>query len=124
MRAKDVSLLRDKISGMIYSLNEIQLLGLERYLNDALQEKTVMGKDENTITYFHLKTYERFEITGKGTVFTVHRDDNDVEGIRNGDMVMPHDGGMYEVRGIEAFKNNFGETGKNLGLLVKKIETG
>jgi hypothetical protein len=42
------------------------------------------------MTTFDLKKYERFQITGNGTVFTVHRDENVVDGIAIGDRVHTH----------------------------------
>jgi len=70
---------------------------------------------------FNLKIYGRFEITGRGTVFTVHRDENDVEGIVVGSHVVTEkDGKKYVVRGIEMFRNMAG-IGKNIGLLVKEL---
>lgn len=71
---------------------------------------------------YKLKNYEIFNITGRGLVFTVHRDENDVEGIEVNDLVIGKDNKKYRVRGIEGFRNNFGELGKNLGLLVKENE--
>lgn len=67
-----------------------------------------------------LKKYERFEIIGRGSVLTVHRDENDVEGIKNGSIVVTeNDEKEYIVTGIEMFRNTFG-IGKNIGLLVKE----
>lgn len=71
---------------------------------------------------FELKTFQEFNITGKGTVFAVHRDENDIEGIDKGDIVITPDDKRYEIRGIECFKDNFGNAGKNVGLLVREIE--
>ena len=69
---------------------------------------------------YKLKVYSTFHITGKGKVFTAHRDENEVEGITKGDHVVAR-GIEYEVTGIEQFRNLTG-TGKNIGLLVKEIE--
>jgi len=77
-----------------------------------------MEEKPNTYT---IKKYERFQITGRGTVFTIHRDENDVEGIHNGSFVVTEDDGkLYVVTGIEMFRNMLG-IGKNIGLLVKEI---
>jgi len=70
---------------------------------------------------FKLEKFETFQITGRGTVFTVHRDENDVEGITTQDMVVIPSGKRYLVTGIEMFRNMVG-IGKNIGLLVKEIE--
>ena len=70
---------------------------------------------------FKLKRYERFQITGRGTVFSVHRDENDVEGIEVGSHVITEDDGkVYAVRGIEFFRTMVG-IGKNIGILVKEL---
>ena len=72
---------------------------------------------------YKLKNYERFQITGKGTVFSAHRDENDVEGIKKGSIVITEDdGNEYEVTAIEKFTTSFGES-KVIGLLVKRIFT-
>jgi len=71
---------------------------------------------------FTLKKFETFQITGRGTVFTVHRDENDVEGIARQDVVITPDKKRYVVTGIEMFRNTFG-IGKNIGLLVREIKT-
>ena len=77
------------------------------------------------MTTFDLKKYERFQITGKGTVLTAHRDENVVDGIAIGDRVHTLDEGKtYEVRGLEYFKNNFGNIGKNIGILVMEVKEG
>ena len=71
---------------------------------------------------FELRKHDTFQITGKGTVFTVHRGENDVEGIDVDDVVKsPKDGKYYRIRGIEYFKDNFGRNGKNIGLLVIEV---
>ena len=69
---------------------------------------------------YKLKKYETFQITGRGTVFAVHRDENDVEGIKVGSTVETDDGKIYDVIGIEMFTNTF-SIGKNIGLLVKLL---
>jgi translation elongation factor EF-Tu-like GTPase len=70
---------------------------------------------------YKLNIYSSFEITGKGTIFTVHRDENNIEGIKKGSTVETNDGKQYNVIGIETFKNNFGNDGKSVGLLVTEI---
>ena len=69
---------------------------------------------------FKLNRYETFNITGRGTVFAVHREENDIEGIEIGDIVVGVDNKEYKVRVIEVTRNNFGNLGKNVGLLVKE----
>jgi len=71
---------------------------------------------------YELKKYGRHEITGRGTVFSVHRDDNDVEGIETGSIVTTTDDRkLYKVTTIEMFRNMVG-VGKNIGILVKEYE--
>ena len=72
---------------------------------------------------YNLRIYGKHKITGKGTVFTVHRDENQVKDIDKGDFVITNDDRkLYEITGIECFKNNFGEIGKNIGVLVKEVQ--
>jgi translation elongation factor EF-Tu-like GTPase len=70
---------------------------------------------------FQIGIHGTFQITGKGTVITVHRDENDVEGIEKGSILQTTDDGKYyRVVTIEMFKNMRGD-GKNIGLLVTEI---
>jgi translation elongation factor EF-Tu-like GTPase len=70
---------------------------------------------------YQIGIHGTFQITGKGTVFTVHRDENDVEGIeKNSVLQTTDDGKYYRVVTIEMFKNMRGD-GKNIGLLVTEI---
>ena len=71
---------------------------------------------------YQIGIHGTFQITGKGTVFTVHRDENDVEGIeKNSVLQTTDDGKYYRVTAIEMFKNNFGAIGKNIGMRVTEI---
>lgn len=70
---------------------------------------------------FNIKKFDRFEITGRGTVFTMHRDDNDIEGIEIGSELSLEDGTKWVVSEIERFRN-MGGIGKNIGVLVKEIK--
>ena len=71
---------------------------------------------------YNIKIYGKFQITGRGTIITVHRDENDVEGIDTNSFVMTNDDRkLYRVTGIECSKNNFGD-GKNIGILVKEYK--
>lgn len=70
---------------------------------------------------YRLKKYDKFEITGRGTVLAVHRSDNDIEEIpKVGDEVIA-DGALYKITDVEMFRNNFNIIGDNVGLLVKEI---
>ena len=70
---------------------------------------------------YQIGIHGTFQITGRGTVFTVHRDENDVEGIEVDSVLQTTDDGKYySVRGIEMFRNMRG-IGKNIGLLVREI---
>ena len=74
-----------------------------------------------TMKIYQIGIHGTFQITGKGTVFTVHRDENDVEGIGNGSILQTTDDGKYyRVSGIEIFRNLRG-TGKNIGMRVTEI---
>ncbi len=62
--------------------------------------------------------FEEFNITGKGRVITVHKDDvSEVHDISVNDHILV-DGEKLKVRGIEQFRNGMGGLGKNVGLLV------
>jgi len=70
---------------------------------------------------FEIEKYDTFQITGKGTVFTIHKGDHDfVHDISKGDIIKTLDTKKrYEVRGVEMFRTTFG-IGKNVGVLVKE----
>ena len=70
---------------------------------------------------FEINKYDTFQITGRGTVFTIHKDDHDfVHDISKGDIIKTTDTDKeYEVAGVEMFRNMAG-IGKNVGVLVKE----
>ena len=69
---------------------------------------------------YKIKKYDKFEIK-RGTVFTMHRDDNDIEGIDVGSTLLLEDGTKWEVTELEHFRGTFGVS-KNVGVLVKEIK--
>ena len=69
---------------------------------------------------YKLKKYDKFEITGRGTCVTIHRDDNEIEGIDIGSIIILEDESKWEVTVIEQFRSTFG-IGKNIGVLVIQI---
>jgi hypothetical protein len=76
-------------------------------------------KEERT---FEINKYDTFQITGKGTVFTIHKDDHDfAHDISRGDVIKTTDTNKeYEVTAVEMFRKSFGIIGDNVGLLVKE----
>lgn len=66
--------------------------------------------------------YDQFQITGRGTVVTVHKDDHDWSHITHGSKIQLNDNKVYVVRGIETFRNGMGKIGKNAGFLIKEYE--
>lgn len=68
---------------------------------------------------YKLKKYDTFQITGRGTVFSLDRFENECEDISKEDTVIGTDGKEYSIRGIEMFRTTFG-IGKNIGILVKE----
>lgn len=74
------------------------------------------------MTEFKISKFETFQIIGRGTVFTVHRDDESIEEISSGDIVEIPDGTKWEVRAVESFRKSFNIIGSNVGLLVKQIK--
>lgn len=87
---------------------------------DCLDRFSSYFNEENPPNKHKLANYNIHNVTGKGVVFSLHRDQNDVEGIEVNDEVETLDGDLYIVKGIECFRNNFGEIGKNIAILVKK----
>jgi hypothetical protein len=72
---------------------------------------------------FEIEKYDSLKITGKGTVFVIHKDDHEfVHDISRGDTIktLPTNQ-IYGVVAIEMFRNTFG-VGKNVGVLVKEID--
>lgn len=70
---------------------------------------------------YKLKKYDTFQITGRGTVFALHRGVNGIEGIPEvGDSVIGTDDKEYEITGVETFRKSFNIIGDNVGLIVKE----
>ena len=74
------------------------------------------------MTEFKISKFETFQVIERGTVFTVHRDDESIEEISSGDIVEIPDGTKWEVRDVECFRKSFNMLGSNVGLLVKQIK--
>lgn len=69
---------------------------------------------------YQLKKYDTFQITGRGTVFSFDRFENECENINKEDTVIGTDDKEYRIRGIEMFRTMRG-IGKNVGILVTEI---
>ena len=75
---------------------------------------------------FKIEKFETFQITGRGTVFVVYRDDlrNNLEDkdVSQGDIVGVPDGTQWEVRDVEHYRGSMNYVSPNIGLLVKQIK--
>lgn len=70
---------------------------------------------------YEIKKFSTFQITGRGTVLTIHKDDHAfVHDISKGDVLFTPEGKRYEVSSIEMFTNMAG-IGKNVGVLVTEL---
>ena len=69
---------------------------------------------------FELKIYGEHQIVGRGIVFSVHEDDNDIDGIAVGDIVVVPIGKRYTVMGIETSNKGFSKP-KHFGLRVVEL---
>jgi hypothetical protein len=65
--------------------------------------------------------HETFQITGRGTVFVVYRDQLE-NAVSQGDIMEIPDGTKWLVRDIEHYKGSMGYVSPTIGLLVKQIK--
>lgn len=65
--------------------------------------------------------FETFNITGRGTVFALNMDDNNIDNINKGDTLITPDEKTWEVSGIETMRTT--TINPNIGILVKEIKT-
>ncbi len=65
--------------------------------------------------------YETFQITGRGTVFALNMEENNMEEINKGDIVTIEDESKWTVVSIEGMRT-LDKLSPKIGLIVKKIE--
>ena len=66
--------------------------------------------------------FETFQVTGRGTIFVVYRDQLENKDVSRGDIVEVPDGTQWEVRDVEHYKGSMNYVSPTIGLLVKQIK--
>lgn len=87
---------------------------------EIIGEKIVTTEIILKKTKHNLIKYDRFNITGRGTVFAVNMVENNIENIKIGDIVSIEDDTNWEVISIEGIRRI--DRIPTVGLIVKPLE--